>query len=139
MKLYTAAQMREADRRAAAAGVPTAQLMEAAGRGVALAALSAYPATTHVAVLCGKGNNGGDGYVAALELMQRGTSVTLFELDGADGGTGDALQRARFVAAGAAPAHAWRRYAVPRDPTAEPSVVIDAMFGTGSRGRSRAR
>lgn len=134
MKLYTAAQMREADRRAAAAGVPTAQLMEAAGRGVALAALSAYPATTHVAVLCGKGNNGGDGYVAALELMQRGTSVTLFELDGADGGTGDAAAaRARFVAAGGQPRPLTREALALclATPTAEPSVVIDAMFGTG--------
>ncbi|MFA5595413.1 MAG: NAD(P)H-hydrate epimerase, partial [Trueperaceae bacterium] len=71
MKLYSAAQMQGADARAAAAGVPTAQLMAAAGRGVAHALLEAYPSVSSVVVLCGAGNNGGDGYVAASDLSAR--------------------------------------------------------------------
>src|SRR5690554_5612483 len=104
MKLYSAAQMRDADNRAAASGVPTAQLMDAAGKGVAHALLEAYPSATHVLLLCGRGNNGGDGYVAASELSRLGRGVRLYELEGAGSNPGDAAAaRSTFIAGGGAP------------------------------------
>ncbi len=130
MKLVTAGQMREADARAAAAGVSTADLMEAAGLAVARELLAAYPAAEHVVVLCGRGNNGGDGYVAGAELLRRGRKVSLYEPEGADRTAGDvAAARAAFVAAGGASTELARLE--PQDLAAERTVVLDALFGTG--------
>src|SRR5512136_2550158 len=77
MLACTAAQMREIDRTAIEDyGVPGVVLMESAGRGVVdvLAALRS-PAGLRVVVLCGSGNNGGDGFVIARHLIGRGARV----------------------------------------------------------------
>src|SRR5213078_2094488 len=63
VRLITAAEQRELDRLAGEAGLPTRVLMESAGAAVAREVLAARPA--HVAVFCGPGNNGGDGFVCA--------------------------------------------------------------------------
>ena len=142
MKLYSAAQMRDADTRAAATGVPTAQLMDAAGKGVAHALLEAYPSATHVLLLCGRGNNGGDGYVAASELSRLGRGVRLYELEGAGSKPGDAAAaRSTFIADGGAPEPLTKASAAallellrgPSEggPTKPTTVVVDALFGTG--------
>lgn len=140
MKLYSAAQMREADARAAAAGVPTSQLMDAAGAAVAEAVAQRYPAARRVVVLCGVGNNGGDGYVAAERLLRRGVSVQLFELTGAGDRPGDAADARRsYLAAGghSQPLEAGTASELPAllaRPTGQADaapVVIDALFGSG--------
>ena len=79
MKLYTAEEMRRADRVTADAGVGMALLMETAGQRVAAAAQRHWPSAERVLVLCGAGNNGGDGYVAARHLHLAGKRVTVLE------------------------------------------------------------
>ena len=79
MRILNAAQMREADRfTIEEIGIPSLVLMENAGRQVVAAIEAAYEARLNgrVAVLCGRGNNGGDGFVVARTLMQRGVGVS---------------------------------------------------------------
>src|ERR1700674_4524596 len=74
MKILTADEMREADRLTSERyGIPSDQLMENAGAAVADYLLTAYAGldTRKIVVLCGKGNNGGDGFVAARHLKER--------------------------------------------------------------------
>jgi hydroxyethylthiazole kinase-like uncharacterized protein yjeF len=76
MEILSAAEMRETDRRTAEEfGVGSDELMERAGAAVARFCLRQYEAAGRVTVLCGKGNNGGDGLVAARYLSRRGRSV----------------------------------------------------------------
>src|SRR5258708_34257257 len=108
MRLLTAAEQRERDRLAAAqAQLPARGLMESGGGAVARAVLEGGP--RRVAVVCGPGNNGGDGFVAARFLRE-----ALSELDGEervlclasarDRLRGDALEAARAWEAGGGPA-----------------------------------
>jgi len=75
MKILTAEEMGAADRRSVEAGVPVAQLMEAAGAAVARFCERRFAGDGLVVVLAGKGNNGGDGMVAALRLAEAGRRV----------------------------------------------------------------
>src|ERR1700679_2871889 len=85
MKILTAAEMGAVDRRTAEEfGVPVEVLMERAGGAVAAFCLRRYPAAARVVVLCGKGNNGGDGLVAARVLGAAGRTVQVLLLGHAD-------------------------------------------------------
>src|ERR1700758_1585079 len=78
MKIVSAAEMREIDRRTSGEfGVPSLTLMESAGTRVAEFSLSHCPHAHRVTVVCGKGNNGGDGLVAARKLREAGREVTV--------------------------------------------------------------
>src|SRR6185437_12947172 len=93
MRVLTAAQMREADRRTIEdIGIPSLVLMENAGRQVVAALESMYAdlADRKIAVLCGRGNNGGDGFVVARTMMQRGVDVSAFLLGSVADVRGDA-------------------------------------------------
>ena len=83
MRVLTTEQMREADRRTIEdIGLPSIVLMENAGRQTVAAMEAAFDAlaTSRVAVLCGRGNNGGDGFVVARTLAQRGVEAMVFLL-----------------------------------------------------------
>ena len=75
MQIVTAAEMAEADRRSVEGGVPISALMESAGAAVARFALRRGPKDGLVVALCGRGNNGGDGMVAAMHLARAGRKV----------------------------------------------------------------
>ena len=81
MRILSAAQMREADRRTIEEiGIPSLVLMENAGRQVvaAMEAMHSDLLERQVAILCGRGNNGGDGFVVARTLLQRDVDVLVF-------------------------------------------------------------
>ena len=81
MKIVTSAEMREIDRVTSARfGVPSLALMENAGTAVAEFALRSYPNAKSFGVICGKGNNGGDGFVAARKLHEAGREVRVLLL-----------------------------------------------------------
>jgi hydroxyethylthiazole kinase-like uncharacterized protein yjeF len=83
MRVLNTRQMREADRRTIEEiGIPSIVLMENAGRQAVAAMEAAFDdlATSQVGVLCGRGNNGGDGFVVARTLIQRGVDVGVFLL-----------------------------------------------------------
>ena len=123
LELLTAEEMGRADALAIAGGVAGATLMEHAGRAVADEIARRFPDAGGVAVLCGPGNNGGDGFVAARHLKERGYKVRL-------GFDGDA---ARLPADAAAMA---KRYEGTREELGDSllagtDVVVDALFGAG--------
>jgi hydroxyethylthiazole kinase-like uncharacterized protein yjeF len=121
----TAAEMRAAEERAIASGTPVELLMERAGVGVA-EAVWRFAGTMPVLVLCGPGNNGGDGYVAAQHLRARGVEVRVA-----------ALGEPKAGAAAAARA-AWDGPVSSIDDAQPAPVLVDALFGTGlTRGLDR--
>lgn len=94
MRLVKAAEMQEMDRLTIQElGIPGVVLMENAGRGAARFFLEHFdpPEDAHVLILCGRGNNGGDGYVIARYLHEAGLGVTLLVLAPLEKITGDAL------------------------------------------------
>jgi NAD(P)H-hydrate epimerase len=114
--------MGAADAAAMAAGTPGTTLMEAAGKAVARAVAERYPEQP-VLVLCGPGNNGGDGFVAARHLAGMGWPVTLALVKGAGALRGDAAWAAgQWTGAVEAPS---------LDLLDRRPLVIDALFGAG--------
>jgi len=124
--------MQDAERRAEAEyGIPLAKLMDSAGRGLARAALDMLPHPEGViGVFCGSGNNGGDGYVCAADLMERGKEVIVW-------GIGHEKLREGSLAGDAAEAYLSRGgviHSVTLDMTSEDigcDVIVDALLGTG--------
>jgi len=124
--LVTAQEMRDLDRHAIETlGVPADTLMENAGRAVAEEVLRELPSGAEASIVCGRGNNGGDGLVAARHLHQRGVDVLVVLLGEVANLSADAANNLdRACDAGVPLAdHEWQ----------PPSrgVVIDAIFGTG--------
>ncbi|CAA9587393.1 MAG: NAD(P)H-hydrate epimerase / ADP-dependent (S)-NAD(P)H-hydrate dehydratase [uncultured Truepera sp.] len=127
MKLFTAPQMRAADAAATEAGIPLLLLMEVAGRAVAEAALRHFP-DPDVLVLCGGGNNGGDGYVAARHLLGQ-RRVEVLELSDTPGSSDAKTMRGALLAHGLTP-QPLTQAALSSALRARP-LVIDALFGSG--------
>jgi ADP-dependent NAD(P)H-hydrate dehydratase / NAD(P)H-hydrate epimerase len=139
--VFTSAEMRDLDRRAIAElGIAGATLMENAGRGAAAALVELLPTLgaprrgARVVIVCGKGGNGGDGFVAARWLARRGLRVEVLlaarptEITGDSAGKLAALRRAGIAPVVIADA----AQAAPR--LAAAYVVVDALLGTGARG-----
>lgn len=116
--ILTVAEMAQADRAAVAAGATTGQLMQKAGRAVARA-IEARFARQPVRVLCGPGDNGGDGYVVACELAGRGWPVAVEALAAP---TTPAAREAREAWTG--PVAVWGQ-------DGDEALVVDALFGAG--------
>jgi ADP-dependent NAD(P)H-hydrate dehydratase / NAD(P)H-hydrate epimerase len=124
--LLTVSEMAMADRLTTEAGRPGSELMENAGRAVAEAAHAARGGG-RVAVLCGPGNNGGDGFVAARYLEEQGHAVTLFLLGALETLKGDAAEAARRWTKG----DKARVRALEASQIGAPDLVIDALYGAG--------
>ena len=142
MKILTARQMRTIDRRATERyGVAGLVLMENAGRAVVEHLLGSDPelSSRRIAVVCGGGNNGGDGFVIARHLHILGVTPTVFLVTPRDAIKGDAAANLRMVEALPIPVMAidsperWRAESS-ENPLAGYDVVVDALFGTGLRG-----
>jgi hydroxyethylthiazole kinase-like uncharacterized protein yjeF len=130
--LYRADQVRELDRCAIEEhGIAGIHLMKRAGRAAFAALLERWPDPEQITVLCGAGNNGGDGYVIAALAAQRRLPVTLIYLADPEKLQGDARGAYEFA----------RREGVIMQPLQESQgfsgVVVDAMLGTGITGEVR--
>ncbi|HML07112.1 MAG TPA: NAD(P)H-hydrate dehydratase [Xanthobacteraceae bacterium] len=126
MELLTNTEMADADRLTEAGGVPGIDLMEQAGRAVADAVAARHPAKSRVVVISGPGNNGGDGFVAARLLVNRGYLVRILLVGEAARLKGDAAFAAK----------AWIGPIASAQPNGLTDsdgvdVVIDALFGAG--------
>ncbi len=122
LELLTTAEMGEADRLAVASGVPSLTLMENAGRAVADVAVTMLEPGGRVLVLCGLGNNGGDGFVAARLLKERGYDVALV----------CPVDVAKLKGDAATMAGRWRgTVGSAVVASLAPDLVIDALFGAG--------
>lgn len=140
MRVLSTAQMREADRATIHdLGIPSIVLMENAGRQVAAAVEARFgeEAPLRIAVVCGRGNNGGDGSVAARALHQSGHAVALYLIGAADTVTGDArlnldiLGRLHVPVFEVPTAGDWELHA---SEVSRHDVIIDALCGTGLSG-----
>jgi hydroxyethylthiazole kinase-like uncharacterized protein yjeF len=122
MEVLTTAEMEHADRLAIAGGTPGFALMLRAGQAVAEAAMNLVEQGP-ILVVAGRGNNGGDGFVAATELVARGRRVSIILLCERDTLQGDAALAAR----------GWKGPVLPCNAMAvgTPALIIDALFGAG--------
>ena len=140
MRVLNTAQMREADRRTIhEIGIPSIVLMENAGRQAVAAMEAAFEdlGASHVAVLCGRGNNGGDGFVVARTLIQRGVETSVFLIGSVSEVQGDArvnievLGRIGLTVVEITSAQDWELHF---SEISECDVLVDAMLGTGFHG-----
>ena len=122
MEVLTTSEMERADRLTIASGTPGFALMLSAGQAVAEAAMD-LAEEGPIVVVAGRGNNGGDGFVAAAELAARGREVSVVLLCERDSLQGDAASAAR----------GWKYPVLPFNPQAlgKPALIIDALFGAG--------
>ena len=137
MRILNAAQMREADRRTIDdIGIPSIVLMENAGRQVvaAMEAMHSDLLDRQVAVLCGRGSNGGDGFVVARTLVQRDIDVSVFLMGQVSDVRGDArtnleiLGRLGVTVVEVADSQAWELHF---SEVSDCTLIVDAIFGTG--------
>jgi len=137
MRILNAGQMREADRRTIEdIGISSLVLMENAGRQVGAALEALYPdlAERRIAVVCGTGNNGGDGFVLARTLLQREFDVSVFLVGRVSSVKGDArtnldiLGRIGVTVVEVADESAWELHV---SEITTHDLIVDALFGTG--------
>lgn len=146
MKALTAAEMREVDVLTTTKfGIPSQQLMETAGKSVADLLLEQYAYKSakppgRVCVLSGKGNNGGDGFVAARYLKEEAEQVEVYLFGAAKELEGDAARNYRRWKEEGGKVHAvetpeqWEKA---RSEALGAEVIVDALLGTGIRGTVR--
>ena len=128
--LYRAEQVRELDRIAIdELGIPGLTLMQRAGHAAFEALRRRWPRARHVGVLCGTGNNGGDGFVLASLAQAAGLRVDVWQVGDADRTCGDALSARQQMEAAGLRAEAF----VGQDLSAV-DVLVDGLLGTGLSG-----
>ncbi len=123
IELLSNAEMAAADTLATRRGIDSLLLMENAGCAVAAAVAASCPRGERIGVVAGPGNNGGDGFVAARVLAERGYHVTVALLGELSALKGDCAAMARKWAGAVTPAGG---YDLTQD-----SVLVDALFGAG--------
>src|SRR6476660_3781116 len=137
MRVLNSSQMRDADKRAIEEiGIPSLVLMENAGRQTVAAMEAMYSdlPERQVGVLCGRGNNGGDGFVVARTLMQRGVDAAVFLLGRVADVRGDArtnleiLGRLGLTIVEISDSQAWELHFFE---IGDCTLIVDAIFGTG--------
>jgi ADP-dependent NAD(P)H-hydrate dehydratase / NAD(P)H-hydrate epimerase len=121
-EVLTVPQMTKADQLTIAAGISGVELMENAGAAVAREIIARWP-PCQVAVLCGPGNNGGDGFVVARHLLAAGYHVRLALLGATESLKGDAAHHAGLCSVSAE--------AMTPDVLENAQLVVDALFGSG--------
>ncbi|MGB8885648.1 MAG: NAD(P)H-hydrate dehydratase [Candidatus Korobacteraceae bacterium] len=135
MKVTTAAEMREIDRSTTERfGVPSLTLMENAGAAIADFILHHHPGANRITVVCGKGNNGGDGFVVARKLHRAGRVVEVLLLASRTELKGDAL--AMFERLPLRPVEATNEDELSTESErslANCDLIVDAILGTGFR------
>lgn len=126
-RLYRAAQIRQAERIAIEnLAIPALQLMHNAGQAAFAELQRRWPARRALTVLCGAGNNGGDGYVIARLALQAGYAVSVYSITAIEALKGDAQTSCRdFLQVGGAVS------AFSPDSPLPGGVIVDAMLGTG--------
>lgn len=137
MYAATAAQSRSIDRRTIEEiGIPSPVLMENAGLAVAAAVARRCGGVRgrSIVVLCGKGNNGGDGFVVARHLAVQGARVRLFLAGARDKLSGDAALEAQIAANMGLPIAELQSPAGAAEALAGADAAVDALLGTGTRG-----
>src|SRR5262249_10302922 len=132
MKIVSAAEMREIDRITSERfGVPSLTLMENAGTAVARFAMQHYPQAKSFGLVCGKGNNGGDGFVAARKLHEGGKTVKALLLTESSELRGDAAKMFERLPVGIPVSVARTASDLENDKALKCDVLIDAVLGTG--------
>jgi ADP-dependent NAD(P)H-hydrate dehydratase / NAD(P)H-hydrate epimerase len=140
MKILSAEQMRAADRATTERyGIPSLQLMENAGRAIAEYLQESCPELSqrNIVILCGKGNNGGDGLVVARRLREAGASPQVILFAQSSEVRGDAAENLKSWLQGQGEVRVvtgeneWNRA---RSVLAEADLIVDALLGTGLTG-----
>ncbi|MFH1995638.1 MAG: NAD(P)H-hydrate epimerase [Candidatus Omnitrophota bacterium] len=138
MRSITALRARQIDLAAQKIGIPSIVLMENAGREVADTALKSFrdAAKRSVCVFCGKGNNGGDGFVCARYLMNAGAKVSVYVLGSTDAFKKDPLINLSILKKIEARIHFLRDKKDVRKASRKMAhdLIIDAIFGVGFSG-----
>ncbi|MGA8222471.1 MAG: NAD(P)H-hydrate dehydratase [Candidatus Acidiferrales bacterium] len=140
MKILTAAEMREVDRLTTERhGVPSLTLMENAGKTVAGFIRQQFRKLRRrtIVVLCGKGNNGGDGFVVARHLLEMGAKPSVYLLGDPGEVRGDAAANLKRWQEASREFHIIRsagEWQAAKSAVASADIIIDALLGTGARG-----
>lgn len=132
--LYQTQQVRVLDKIAIEEfGIPGFTLMQKAGQALFTALWEHWPKAKKIALICGSGNNAGDGYVVARSARKAGLAVTIFYLQEPAKLTADALQAAQAAIRSKVPMRKFNP-----DEKIIADVVVDALLGTGLKGEVRA-
>lgn len=128
--LYTVAQSQEIDRHIIAAGIPGIVLMKRAARAALDVLCAQWPEITDITVLCGGGNNAGDGYLLATLAAERGLSARIIAVVAREHLKGDAVIAAQQARISSVPWTMWGEH----DEWPDAGVLVDALLGTGTKG-----
>ena len=139
MKFVTCGQMKILERRADASGLSSYQMMENAGTSAFEIICSKYNSSindTKVLLFCGKGNNGGDGFVVARKLLEAGASASLVLVDGKPASK-DAITNFQLIEDKLPIIDMTVTESPFMDIPGRQDILIDAIYGTGFHGKLR--